>query len=75
MSVQLAKDMQGSEINLQVVTTQQPYQLGYQAVMNAYKLIEGQKVDKQVMIPVSVYSKDDMSSITKYVADHKDLVK
>jgi len=27
------------------------------------------------MIPVSVYSKDDMSSITKYVADHKDLVK
>ena len=75
MSVQLAKDMQGSDITLQAITTQQPYQLGYQAVQNAYKLIEGQSVDKQVMIPVEVYSKDDMNAIAKYITDHQDLVK
>lgn len=75
MSVQLAKDMQGSDITLQAITTQQPYQLGYQAVQNAYKLVEGQSVDKQVMIPVEVYSKDDMDAITKYITDHADLVK
>lgn len=74
MSVQLAKDMEGDEINLQVITTQQPYELGYQAVENAYKLTQGESVEEQVMIPVTVYSKDDMDAIEQYITDHQDLV-
>ena len=74
MSVELAKDMQGDDITLQVITTQQPYELGYQAVQNAYKLIQGESVEKEVMIPVEVYSKDSMDAITQYISDHQDLV-
>ncbi|MFA9377424.1 MAG: substrate-binding domain-containing protein [Lachnotalea sp.] len=74
MSVELAKDMQNDDITLQVITTQQPYVLGYQAVKNAYNIIQGETVEKTVMVPVTTYSKDDMDGISEYITSHESLV-
>lgn len=47
MSVELAKDMQGDSIKLQAITTQMPYEMGYQAVENAVKAVKGGMLKKK----------------------------
>lgn len=74
MSVELAKDMLGDNITLQAITTQQPYELGYQAVTNAYKAVKGEKVEKEVWVPVYTYTKENPDEIQTYIDEHKHLV-
>ena len=47
MSVELAKDMQSEDITLQAITTQMPYDMGYQAVENAVKAVKGERCRKR----------------------------
>lgn len=74
MSVELAKYMQGDDITLEAVTTQQPYELGYQAVMNAYKAVKGEDMEQTVMIPVYTYAREKTDEIQEYIDEHADLV-
>ncbi|HIQ95504.1 MAG TPA: substrate-binding domain-containing protein [Candidatus Limivivens merdigallinarum] len=74
MSVELAKDMQGEDITLQAITTQMPYDMGYQAVENAVKAVKGEEVEAEIMIPTYTYTKDNMDEIQTYIDEHEDLV-
>lgn len=74
MSLELAKDMQSDSVDLVAITTQQPYEIGYQAISNAVKTVKGEEIEKELLIPVTTYTKDDQDSITTYIDEHKDLV-
>lgn len=74
MSVELAKDMLGDSITLQAITTQMPYDMGYQAVENAVKAVKGEEVEKEIMIPTYTYTKDNMEEIQTYIDEHEELV-
>lgn len=74
MSMALAEDMLGDSVSLQAVTTQLPYNMGYMAVVNAVKAVNGEPVEKRVLIPLSTLVKSDTDKIKQYIENHKDLV-
>lgn len=73
MSVDLAKDMQSEEVKLQAITTQMPYDIGYQAVENAVKAAKGETIEKEILIPVKIYTRENPDEIQTYIDEHKDL--
>lgn len=75
MSMDLAKDMLESPVQLQAITTQQPYEIGYQAVANAVAVAKGETIEKEVLVPLFTYTKDKPEEIQKYIDDHADLIK
>ena len=75
MSVDLAKDMQSEAVKLQAITTQMPYDIGYKAVENAVKAAKGETIDKETLVPLKTYTKDNADEIQTYIDEHKDLVK
>lgn len=74
MSMELANDMLGNEVNLQAVTTQLPYNMGYKAVVNGVKAAKGEEVENKVTIPLDTIVKSDVSAVKQYIENHKDLV-
>lgn len=74
MSMALANDMLDNEVNLQAVTTQLPYNMGYKAVVSAVNAVKGENVDKKVIIPLSTYTKEQTAEIEQYIETHKNLV-
>ena len=74
MSMELAQDMLADEINLLAITTQMPYNMGYKAVVTAVKAVHGEKVDKNVFIPLFTYTRNDSELIERYLRAHENLV-
>lgn len=74
MSMELADDMLGDEVNLLSVTTQMPYNMGYESVVTAVKAIHGEHVDKNVLIPLFTYTKGDRELIERYIKANEGLV-
>lgn len=74
MSVELAKDMQDTNKKLTAITTQQPYEIGYQAVSDAVKAAKGEEVQKETLIPVITYTQDKTEEIQEYIKERDYLV-
>lgn len=74
MSMELAEDMLGNEVNLLSITTQMPYNMGYKAVATAVEAVHGEQVDKTVLIPLFTYTQNDADLVRRYIKAHKDLV-
>ncbi|SCP99653.1 substrate-binding domain-containing protein [Anaerobium acetethylicum] len=74
MSIEIAKTMLGDDVTLQAVTTQMPYDIGYNAIANAVKAVKGETYEEKMLIDLKTYVKDDVAEIEKYVEDHKSLV-
>lgn len=74
MSVELAKVMLDDKVSLQAITTQMPFEIGYNAVANAVKLANEESVEKELSIPLATYTKDDAEGLNKYIEDRQDLV-
>lgn len=74
MSVDLAKDMLDNDKNLQAITTQMPFDIGYKSVENVVKLVKGEAIEEELIIPVKIYTKDKPDEISQYIEEHKDLV-
>lgn len=74
MSMELADDMLADKIDLEAVTTQLPYNMGYKAVVNAVDAAKGVKTEKKIWIPVSTYVKSEKERLEQYKENHKDLV-
>ncbi|ONI40641.1 hypothetical protein AN639_02840 [Candidatus Epulonipiscium fishelsonii] len=74
MSVDLAKTMLGDSVTLQAITTQKPFDIGYNAVNNAVKLINGEEVEKVMSIELQTYIKDDAEGLNAYIEDRKSLM-
>ena len=74
MSMSLAEDMLNDEVDLQAITTQLPYNMGYMAVLNAVNAVNKKEVDKKVIVPLSTIIKSEPDKINQYIENHKDLV-
>ena len=71
MSVELAKDMLGDDVKLQAITTQMPYDIGYTAVENAVKAAKGEDIEKETLVPLKTYAKDQTDELETYIEEHK----
>ncbi len=71
MSVDLARAMLEPSAFLYAVTTQQPYNLGYQAVKAAVDLAGGKEIPSEILVPLMTYTLDDKAEIQKYLDDRK----
>ena len=74
MSMELAHDMLGSDVNLLSITTQMPYNMGYKAVVTAAEAAMGKTVDKTVLIPLFTYTKNDRELVERYITAHQGLI-
>ena len=74
MSMELADDMLGDEVNLLAVTTQLPYNMGYKAVATAVEALNGKPVDKTVLIPLITYTRNDKVLVERYIKANENLV-
>lgn len=74
MSVDIANDMKSDTVNLQAVTTQMPFDIGYNAIANSVKAAKGETIDAQMLIDLKTYKKTETAEVDQYIADHKDLV-
>lgn len=71
MSIDLARAMLEPDAFLHAVTTQQPYELGYQAVKAAAELAGKRDVPGEILVPLKTYTLDDKAAIQKYLDDRK----
>lgn len=71
MSMDLARDMQGDDVNLLAITTQLPFNIGYMAVSNAVKVARGEEVAKIITIPTFTYIKSDTDGLEQYIETHE----
>ncbi|MFV0527501.1 MAG: substrate-binding domain-containing protein [Lachnospiraceae bacterium] len=74
MSVELAKSMLSDAVTLQAITTQMPYDIGYSAVENAVKVARGEEIEKELLVPLKTYTKDNTDELNTYIEEHEDLV-
>lgn len=74
MSLSLAAEMLDNKVNLIAITTQQPYQMGYQAVATAAKAARGEVVESSIVIPTLTYTRENADAIKEYIQTHKKYV-
>jgi sugar transport system substrate-binding protein len=55
------------------VSTQDPYQIGYQSVEVAVKALDGEKPAPETIVPLDAFSKDDADKVKGYLEKYKDL--
>ena len=75
MSIDLARAMLEPNSVLVAVTTQQPFEIGYTSIKNAYDLATTGTTQKEVLVPLKTYTLNDKAEIQKYLDDRKDLIK
>ena len=75
MSIDLARAMLEPNSQLVAVTTQQPYEIGYTSIKNAYDLATTGTTKSEVLVPLKTYTLDDKAAIQKYLDDRKNLIK
>lgn len=73
MSMELAKDMLDDDVNVMAITTQLPYNMGYKAVVSGVKAVRGENTDRNVMIPLATYTKEDSELLQRYLDVHEKL--
>jgi len=73
MSQELADLLLDPASNLEAVSDQQPYRVGYLAVETAVKAKGGEKMARDVNVPVKVYSKRDPQATKDYLGLLKSL--
>lgn len=71
MSVDLARAMLEPNAFLYAVTTQQPFDLGYQAVTAAVELAKDKQIPGEILVPLMTYTLDNKAEIQKYLDDRK----
>lgn len=67
MSKDLAEMLLDPQSNLQAVSDQQPYKIGYAALEAAAKTVRGEKLPRNIDIPVRLYTKQDPKGVNDYL--------
>jgi simple sugar transport system substrate-binding protein/ribose transport system substrate-binding protein len=75
MSIDLARSMLEPNSFLLAVTTQQPFEIGYTSIKNAYELATSGKTQGEVLVPLKTYTLTNIAEIQKYLDDRKNLIK
>lgn len=75
MSIDLARAMLEPDSIVTAVTTQQPFEIGYTSIKNAYDLATSGKAPAEVLVPLKTYTLDNTADVQKYLDDRKNLIK
>lgn len=67
MSLDVARFMLKDSSVLKAVTTQQPFEIGYQAVTNAHQLATKGETKAEVLVPLRTYISDNPSELDEYI--------
>ncbi|RKF19788.1 sugar ABC transporter substrate-binding protein [Alginatibacterium sediminis] len=67
MSLDVARFMQEEGTFLKAVTTQQPFEIGYQAVTNAYELATKGETKSEVLVPLRTYVSGTPAELKEYI--------
>lgn len=67
MSLDVARYMQNEDSFLVAVTTQQPYEIGRQAIYRAVDLVKTGSTETEVLVPLKTYLADDKTSLIEYI--------
>lgn len=73
ISEQLAGFLMSKDDILQAVTGQKPYEMGYGTIEAAVKVLDGGKVEKRVIVPGQLYSRDDLAPAKAFLEQVKKL--
>ena len=73
ISEQLANFLMSNDNVLQAVTGQKPYEMGYGSIEAAVKVLDGQKIEKRVIVPGQLYSRDDTAPAKAFLEQVKKL--
>lgn len=57
----------------QAVSTQDPEKIGYQSVEAAVKALKGEEVEKEIIVDLDVFTKEDKEKIQEYMDKYKNL--
>lgn len=74
MSLDVARYMENKGTFLVAVTTQQPYEIGRQAIYRAVEVAKTGKTDSEVLVPLKTYLADDKKSLDDYI-DNREYLK
>lgn len=74
MSIQAAQYLLDEESPLYAVSTQQPFQIGYQAMTTAAAVVRGEDAPSEIIVPLDLYSKDEIDRVEAYLAEAADIV-
>ena len=75
MSIDLARAMLEPNSVLVAVTTQQPFEIGYTSIKNAYDVATTGTTKSEVLVPLKTYTLENKADVQKYLDDRKDLIK
>lgn len=73
MSLQSANNLLDDDDPYYLVSTQQPYEIGYEALKTAVEVLNGEDVDHETIVPLDLYSKEDKDKIQKYIDETEEL--
>jgi ABC-type sugar transport system substrate-binding protein len=74
MSIQAAQYLLDGESPLYAVSTQQPYQIGFSAMKTAAAVVRGEDAPSEVIVPLDLYTKDDIGRVEEYLAEADEIV-
>lgn len=75
ISKQLANFLLAKDGILQVVTGQQPFQMGITSMESAIKILNGEELPKRIVIPSVSYKRDDPTNVNEYLKNMENLEK
>jgi ABC-type sugar transport system substrate-binding protein len=75
MSIQLSRALLAPEGIIQAISTQQPYMIGYKSLEVAVKKLKGEKLEKQIIVPLKMYTRDNLKTVKEYLKKYKALAK
>jgi len=67
MSEELAREMLNSTGHVMAVSDQQPYKLGFLSIETAVKSLKGEKVSRDIEVPVKLYSRSNPADLNDYL--------
>jgi ABC-type sugar transport system substrate-binding protein len=74
MSAQAAQYLLDEDSPLYAVSTQQPYEIGYQSMKTAAAVLRGEDAPAEVIVPLDLYSKENIRRVEEYVAEAEEIM-
>jgi ABC-type sugar transport system substrate-binding protein len=75
MSLQVAKALLEPGSDVVAIATQDPYTIGYRSVEIAVAKVQGKPTDKEVIVPLQMFTAADAGPVKDYLAKYQQLAK
>jgi len=74
MSVQSAGYLLDEDNPYYAVSTQKPYEIGYEALKLAVEALENESANSEVIVPLDLYTKEDLDRVQEYLDESEALM-